>query len=105
MTLDELIKLAGANVTFDETNYPALKDASDEQKLVFALHHSALHFSKTAGKLAAAVEDVDHGNDLDMENLKANVWKSFINTAWLAEKIGMPEAEIVAAIREKYSKE
>jgi len=105
MNLGELIKLAGDNVTFDETNYPALKGATEEAKLAFALHHSALHFSKTAGKIAKVVEDIDHGGGLDMESLKANVWKSFINTAWLAEKIGMSNEEIETAIRAKYSKE
>ncbi len=100
--LDQLIEHIVQYLPFDGTVYPELRDATDEQKLAFAVRHNALHFSKTAGRIAAVSEDVDHGGQLKIETLKSNVVDSLVSTLRLAEVIGMSEQEMISMIREKY---
>ena len=100
--LDKLIEFVGRHFVFDEQIYPELKGANEEKRLAFAVRHSALHFSKTAGKVAAVSEDVDHGGELDIETVKENIPKAIISTLKLAEIVGMKGDEIVNAIEKKY---
>lgn len=100
--LDKLIKFIAEHFKFDAATYPELEGVSEERRLLFAIRHSALHFSKTTGKIAAVSEDTDHGEVLDIESIKENVPKALINTLRLAELVGMTEIEIVTAIEEKY---
>lgn len=102
--LDTLIAYIAEHFTFDEETYPELRGASEEERLAFAIRHSALHMSKTAGKIAAVSEDVDHGRELDMESLRENTMKSLINTLRLAELVGMSGNDLVQAIEKKYKK-
>ena len=101
--LDKLIQFTAEHFVFDENAYPELAGVTDEEKLKFALRHSALHFAKTAGKIAALVEGMDHGKKLDTEEIKANIPKELINTLRLAELVDMTEADIIRAIEEKYN--
>ncbi len=100
--IDELIQFISENFIFDENSYPELKGVDEQARFLFAVRHSALHFSKTAGKIAAVSEDVDHGNEIDIEELKKNVPKALINTLRLAELVGMSEDDLVKAIEDKY---
>lgn len=100
--LYKLIKFIAENFRFDEESYPELKGASEGQRLNFAIRHSALHFAKTAGKISAVSEDVDHGGKLDIEELKKTIPKALINTLRLAELVGMSETDLIKAIEEKH---
>ncbi|MEK7520221.1 MAG: hypothetical protein AAB581_03215 [Patescibacteria group bacterium] len=100
--LDKLIAFVTAHFPFDENVYPELKGADEKQRFLFAVRHSAIHFAKTAGKIAAVSEDADHGDDIDTEKLKENVPKALINTLRLAELLGMSEKDLTRAIEEKY---
>ena len=100
--IDELIKYISEHFVFDEKNYPELKGKDKTEILKFAIRHSALHFSKTAGKIATISEDIDHGKEMDIEDLKTNISKSLINTLRLAELAGMSEKDFVQFIEEKY---
>ncbi len=44
--------------------------------MAFAIRHSAIHFAKTAGKIAAVSEDADHGGKIKIDELKENVPKT-----------------------------
>jgi hypothetical protein len=101
-SLTTVITYIGKHFVFDEKKYAALAGATEQQKLKYGINHSALHFAKTAGKIAAVSEGADHGAELDIAELKENVPKALINTLKLAELIGMTEEEIVAAIEKKY---
>lgn len=92
--LDSLIALVAEKHQFNAEKYPSLKDASPEETLSFAFQHLALHFSKTAGKIAAVSEAVDHGAERELEELKINVAKALVNTLRLAELVGMNEEEL-----------
>lgn len=105
MNLDALIEYAGRHAQFTEELYPELVGATEEERLAFIIRHSALHFAKTAGKIASISEAVDHGGEMDMEALRANVWKSFLNTLWLAKYAGVSGEQILAAIEKKYGEE
>lgn len=101
--IDQLIERIAKNLPFDGVAYPELRDATDEQRLAFAVRHNALHFAKTAGRIAAVSEDTDHGGVLNVETLRNNVVDSLVSTLRLAEVVGMTEQELVALIREKYA--
>jgi|SRR3989344_6340439 len=98
--LDKLIEFIADNFKFNEQKYPQLKGVSKEEVLTFAIKHSALHFAKTAGKIAAVSENVDHGGELDIKELKENVSKSLINTLRLADLAGISDTELLKTIKE-----
>lgn len=99
-----LMHLVAQHYVFNEETYPELVGRGEKEKLAFAIQHSALHFSKTAGKIAAVAEDMHHGAEPDLEDLKKNIPKALINAFRLAELVGMSEKDIVRAIEEKYKK-
>ncbi len=101
-SLTTLITFIAHHFPFDEDHYPELIGKDKEQVLAFALRHSALHFAKTAGKIAAVSEAIDHGAKVDLEELRKNVPKALINTLRLAELVGVSEDDLVQAIEEKY---
>lgn len=101
--IDRLIQFIAEHFPFDEETYPKLKNASDQERLLFALNHSALHFGKTAGKIIAVSESADHGGESNIAEIKTNIPKALINTLRLAELVGMTEAEIIQAIEKKYN--
>jgi hypothetical protein len=70
--------------------------------LAFAVRHCALHFAKTAGKISAVSERVDHGEDIDMNELRENVHKALINTLRLADLVGLSGKDLIVAVEEKY---
>jgi hypothetical protein len=65
--IDSLIQYIAEHFQFNEKGYSELHGASDDELLRFAIRHSALHFSKTAGKIAAISEGADHGRKMDFE--------------------------------------
>jgi len=102
--LNKLIKFISENLVFDEKAYPELKNVDEEKRLLFALKHSALHFSKTAGKIAEVNERIDHGKEANSDELKSNVSKALINTLRLAELVGITGDDLIQAIENKYNK-
>lgn len=101
--IDKLIKFIEKHFVFDEDTYPGLKGKTKDEQLVFMINHLALHFSKTAGKITAVSERVDHGEVLDTEEIKKNVPKAVINALCLANLVGMTEKDIISAIEVKYN--
>ena len=100
--IDKLIQFISRHFVFDEDVYPELKGASEKEKLHFAIRHLSLHFSKTVGKIAVVSEAVDHGKNIDVEELKANVPKALITTLRLAELVDLSEEDLIKAIEKKY---
>jgi len=102
--IDKLIKFIAKYFPFDEKTYPELKGANKEKHLIFAIRHSAIHFAKTAGKIAAVSEDADHNRKIKIGELKENTSKSLINTLRLAELLNMSEDDLISAIEKKFGK-
>ena len=100
--IDELTQFISQHFLFNEAHYPELRNANDEQRLVFAIKHSALRLAKTAGKISAVAEDIDHGTKPNLDELRTNIPKALINTLRLAELVGMSEVDIIKAIEKKY---
>jgi len=100
--MDRLIQYIQKHFAFTEKEYPELKGASENQRLKFAVRHSGLHFAKTTGKIVSVSEDSDHGDPLDLEELRKNIPKAFINLYRLTELVGLKEADVIKAIEEKY---
>ena len=102
--LDDIIKKIVPHYQFNETDYPETKHLDENQRRLFGIRHLAQHFSKTAGKIVAQTEPIDHGGSPDFQELKIDVAKSLINTLRLAELIGMNEKDFTDFIDQKYKK-
>lgn len=102
-TLDKLIDLVTQLLPVDAETYPELATRDSSEEVAFCLRHSALHFSKTAGKLAAFVEDADHGRYAEIEYLQAIVASGLVNSLKLADEIGISGPEIIEQIRSKFA--
>jgi hypothetical protein len=102
-TLSELIDLVSDLLPVTEAQYPDLRSQPGSETVEFCLRHSALHFSKTAGRLAAWVEDADHGKYARIDALESIVAAGLINSLKLADEIGVSGTEILSRIKERYS--
>ena len=102
-TLDSLIEYVSALLPVTNHQYPDIESRSRGEALGFCLRHSALHFSKTAGRLAAFVEGVDHGKFEEIQKLQAIVAASLINSLKLADEIGISGPQIINQIRDKFA--
>ena len=100
--IDKLIQFISEHFVFNEDVYPELKDVGEKERLNFAIRHLSLHFSKTAGKVTAVSEAVDHGRHVNVEELKANVPKALITTLRLAELVDVSGEDLIKAIEKKY---
>jgi hypothetical protein len=101
-SLDTLIDIVSDLLPVNEAVYPRLGSKNGFGEMSFCLRHSALHFSKTAGKLAAFVEDADHGNYAEIQTLQAIVAASLVNSLKLADEIGISGPDIINEIRVKF---
>ncbi|PIT91227.1 hypothetical protein COU17_01205 [Candidatus Kaiserbacteria bacterium CG10_big_fil_rev_8_21_14_0_10_49_17] len=87
--LGELMELISQTFLFDGKKYPELRPASLAKRYRFAVRHSALHISKSAGAIAAEAEKADHGEQMDHQAIKLATAKLFVTTVNLACHSGM----------------
>lgn len=102
VSINQLIAYIAQHHQFTEAKYPELAGADERKRLAFAVRHVALHYGKTAGKVIAVAESVDHGGDINIDDLKADIRKSLINSLRLAELVGMNEEELLRSIEQQY---
>jgi hypothetical protein len=103
LTLDALMVLVSDLLPVERTTYPEVPVENLSDTVTFCLRHSALHFSKTAGKLASFVEDADHGRFASFQTLESIVAASLVNSLKLADEIGLSGSEIIDAVRLKFA--
>lgn len=96
--LSSLIEFIGSVYTFTEKSYPGYDALSDEQKMLFALRHSALHMMKSVGKIATEAEHGDHGGGVELEPLQVATAKMLVNTLVLAKVIGLSGEDLAALV-------
>jgi len=96
--LSSLMLFIGERYTFTDKNYPGLDQLTPEQRKVFAVRHSQLHMSKSAGAIATEAEAADHGGQMDQERLKVATTKMLINSLKLAEELGMTPEDLAACV-------
>lgn len=94
INMDDLINYIGERWLCTPARYPEMEGMSNDEKFCFVLRHTALHFAKTAGKIAGASENADHGEMLNIDDLKTNTAKSLINTLYLAGQLKMTSADL-----------
>ncbi len=87
--LQELMDEIKESWSFDESNYPVIKNFSEEEKELFRIGHLFLHQVKATGALAEIIERREHGEELDHQELVKVIEKFFKNTIRLAEVAGM----------------
>lgn len=103
-TLDALMELIAELLPVDDATYPELARRDRSEAVAFCLRHSALHFSKTAGRLADYVEGADHGKYAEIETLEAIVAASLVNSLKLADEIGISGGDIIHQIEQKFAR-
>lgn len=96
--LQEAIDFIASKFVFDEMEYPLLAKLTPEERLQFSLHHSLQHLMKQLGKIAAHLEDKDHGGEGDSEELRRAFMKNFVSTLRLAELLGIDADELLTSI-------
>lgn len=100
--IDRLMALIATHWSFDEMTYPELKGKNETEINAFGFHHSALHVAKTAGNIAAVLEQTHHGSVLDTDALKTQTGKMLINTLMLAHQLGLTGDDLIRFVEEKY---
>lgn len=98
--IDELRSFVAHALPVNEARYPSL--SPDDNAVAFCVKHSALHFSKTSGQLAALAEKLDHGAEADLEEATKIVANSLVNALKLAEELSISTSSILAFLEEKY---
>lgn len=98
--LQNLTGLITETFAFTGKKYPELAGADPDEIRAFAIRHSALHFAKVAGRIAAHAEASDHGAELDPSELEVDIAKSLINTLRLAELVGMNAERLDQLVRD-----
>ena len=100
--VDALMALVLKALPVDATRYPATSPMNALEIQLFCVKHSALHFSKTAGQLAAIAEAIDHGAELKTESLRKIAVSSLVNALKLADEVGLTSKDLVEEISQKY---
>lgn len=97
-TLQQAIDDIASRFVFDETNYPLLQKLTPEERLQFSINHCLQHMMKQVGKIAAHLEDRDHGGAGNPEVLKEALVKEFINVLRLAELLQVSAEELLKSV-------
>jgi hypothetical protein len=99
----DLLLIIAEGLPVDSDHYPELpSEGSDVDR--FCIRHSALHFAKTAGQLAAVAEATDHGGTLDRSRIAQIAAASLVNSLKLANEIGLSASEMCALVSLKLSR-
>lgn len=98
--IDDLRCYVAAILPVDVAHYPSLPENC---VTAFCVKHSALHFSKTSGQLAALAESMDHGLSPDLSEATKIVANSLVNALKLAEELSISTDSILAFLHQKYS--
>jgi hypothetical protein len=101
--LQEVIDYIASRFVFDEASYPLLSKLTPEERVHFSVNHSFQHMAKQIGKIAAHLEDRDHGGAGNPDILKEALVKEFINILRLAELLHIDAEELLSSIP-KYMK-
>jgi len=91
--LSDLLSIVVHSLPVDPDHYPEL-GKSDVDVDLFCVRHSALHFAKTAGQLAAVAEDVDHGGTVDKDRIARIAAAGLVNSLKLANEVGLTATEV-----------
>ncbi len=101
--LDNLIKFITKNYPFSEETHSKVKGLSKDEWHLFAVRHLAMHHAKTAGKIVGVVEPTDHGEEINVAQIKEDLPKALVNTLRLAELVGMTEKDFIEALEKMYN--
>lgn len=103
-TLEDLILHVGQEYRFTQDKYPAEDLSTEEKRNGFALTHSAIHMSKTTGRIAALAEPIPHGKPVpSITDVEIELAKQLANTLALAAHFGV-EARVLISMTEQLVK-
>lgn len=94
--ITSLIKLVGQAAPTTEDQYPVLKKMEPPyEELTFNLGHSARHLAMSAGKINKVIHDVEHGDKMDFEIFKKQMFSTMFTLCKMCELIGMNGDDLV----------
>lgn len=99
--IDELRTFVVEALPVTKSQYPSLPEP--DHVVAFCVKHSALHFSKTSGQLAALAERMDHGGNPDLSEATKIVANSLVNALKLAEELSISTESILSFLSQKYT--
>ena len=100
VTVDGLLERVGRAYPITNEEYPGADLSTPRTRLKFAIEHSHKHLSKIVGKLAAQVEEMDHGGPIDQPELEVITAKTLISVLNLAHKLGLSGHRLAGLVPE-----
>lgn len=94
MNFQDIQTVAQKTWPFDESSYPALAHLSIEDRQTFALKHVLTHLTKAVGRVASAVEPLDHGERLNKETIRIALRKVIVDAVQGAGIAGITSKEL-----------
>ena len=100
-SLQELIDVVDSLFKCDENVYWKLKFLPKEKWDVEIISHSSRHLTKSAGKLAALCESVEHGASFDKETAKDITFSALATVLKNASMLGLTAADLFEQVPKK----
>lgn len=98
ITLASLMRSIKEHHVFNNESYPGFEKLKDFEQRHFAIGHSALHLSKSVGRISGELESYDHGAQLNLEELRLNTVKLLMSTLRLASLLALEPDEIAETV-------
>lgn len=89
-----IINLIGSTYKIEPKDYPVVGKLDENEKFNFSIAHSLKHLAKSTGKIAAELEEGDHGGTVDREKIKKATISSMISILKLCEAQGISGKEL-----------
>lgn len=100
MNLEEICTFSREAWTFDEKDYPSLtRLLLSEDRQAFMLRHILTHITKTLGQAASSLESLDHGQKLDVSELRTSLLQLIVEAVQFADVAGITPADLEREIR------
>lgn len=96
--LSSLMTVIGNRYKFTSKDYPGFDVLSLQQQIEFIVRHSALHITKSAGKISAEAEAADHGLPMNRAELFTATTKMLVNVLKLAQELGYNADDLAANV-------
>jgi hypothetical protein len=100
MDLKQISTFAREAWTFEEKEYPLLARLTlQADRQAFIMRHVLSHIIKTVGQMASTFESLDHGKDLNRDQLCAALRQLILEAVQCADVVGITPTELEHEIR------
>lgn len=96
--ITELIKKVANAAPSTENEYPALKLLRYPHEVTFNIGHSARHLTMSAGKLNKVIHDAEHGDKLEIGDVKKIIFSTMFTLCKLCELTGLSGEQLIDGV-------